>query len=222
MRNINRSFIAFLLGAALALPSVAFAQGRAVPRGGGGHAGGGPGVAHPGPGPRPPVATPYHATNRPPYYPYYPHYGYPRYGYPYYGYGYPYYGYPYYGYRPGWSFSFYYGYPWYVGPAGFGVGFGYGYPGYPYYGGYAAYPGYAATYGGVRIAVAQRNAEVYVDGYYAGIVNDFDGSFQQVNLEPGPHRIEVRAQGFAPASFDVQVTPGRTVTYRTALREAQP
>jgi hypothetical protein len=70
--------------------------------------------------------------------------------------------------------------------------------------------------------VSQRDAEVYVDGYYAGVVNDFDGTFQQVNLEPGPHRIEVRAQGFEPAGFDVQVTPGRTVTYRAELRRAQP
>jgi hypothetical protein len=188
--------------------------------GGGGHAGGGPpaGGGRPGPG-RPQVATPYHATNRPPYYPYYPNHGRPYYGHAYYG-GYPYYGYPYYGY-PGWGFSLYYGYPWY-GAYGFSAGVGYGYPGYAY-GGYAAYPGYAVNpYGGVRIAVPQRNAEVYVDGYYAGIVNDFDGTFQQVNLEPGAHRIEVRAQGFEPSTFEVQVTPGHTVTYRAALRQAQP
>jgi len=223
MRTPSRFIVTITFAALLALPAMAAGQGRAVPRGGGGHAGGGPpaGGGRPGPG-RPPVATPYHATNRPPYYPYYPNYGHPYYGYPYYGHGYyggyPYYGYPYYGY-PGWGFSLYYGYPYY----GFSVGVGYGgYPGYGY-GGYAVYPGPAANpYGGVRIAVPQRNAEVYVDGYYAGVVNDFDGTFQQVNLEPGPHRIEVRAAGFEPTNFSVQVTPGHTVTYRAALRQAQP
>jgi hypothetical protein len=133
-------------------------------------------------------------------------------------------------YRPGVSLGFYYGYPWYVGPYsyGYGFGYGYGYPyGYPGYGypgyGYYGYPGYAVrAYGGVRIDVPQRDAEVYVDGYYAGVVDDFDGTFQQVNLEPGPHRIELRAEGFEPVSFDVDVQPGRTITYRAALRAARP
>jgi hypothetical protein len=133
-------------------------------------------------------------------------------------------------YRPGVSLGFYYGYPWYVSPYsyGYGFGYGYGYPyGYPGYGypgyGYYGYPGYAVrAYGGVRIDVPQRDAEVYVDGYYAGVVDDFDGTFQQVNLEPGPHRIELRAEGFEPVSFDVDVQPGRTITYRAALRAARP
>lgn len=231
MRTPSRLLVAITFSAALlALPALAAAQGHAVPRGGGGGGGrpggGAPATSHAAPG-HPIYGSPGHATNRPPYYPYYPNYGHPYYGYPYYGhgyyggypyYGYPYYGYPYYGY-PGWGFSLYYGYPYY----GFSVGVGYGgYPGYGY-GGYAVYPGPAANpYGGVRIAVPQRNAEVYVDGYYAGVVNDFDGTFQQVNLEPGPHRIEVRAAGFEPTNFSVQVTPGHTVTYRAALRQAQP
>ena len=127
-----------------------------------------------------------------------------------------------YGY-PGWSFSLYYGYPWYAGHTASA---------------WAsdtvtrttamAIPATRATRqhrydGGVRLVVPQRNAEVYVDGYYAGVVNDFDGTFQQVNLEPGPHRIEVRGQGSTPLSFDVNVQPGQTVTYRApAPREAQP
>jgi hypothetical protein len=78
------------------------------------------------------------------------------------------------------------------------------------------------SYGGVRLDLPQRDAEVYVDGYYTGVVDDFDGTFQQINLEPGPHKIEVRAEGFEPVSFDVNVQPGRTITYRAALREARP
>lgn len=148
----------------------------------------------------------------------------------------PYRPYYYRSYRPGVSLGFNYGYPWYIGPyaSGYGYpwyGYGYGYPsyygyGYPSYGyyGYGGYPGgYAVrSYGGVRIAVPQRDAEVYVDGYYTGIVDDFDGTFQQLNLEPGPHRIELRAEGFDTVSFDVNVEPGRTITYRAALREPRP
>ena len=122
-------------------------------------------------------------------------------GYPYYGYGYPY---GYYGSPYG-----YYGYPGYAYR-------GYGYPGGGYgYGGYAdgggSYGG--GAYGGVRIQGAPPEAQVFADGYYAGIVDDFDGAFQHLDLEPGPHSVEIRVPGAPPISFDVNVQPGRTVTF---------
>ncbi|BCS30969.1 hypothetical protein TBR22_A01700 [Luteitalea sp. TBR-22] len=73
-------------------------------------------------------------------------------------------------------------------------------------------PGIA--YGGLRIVDAPRDAQVFADGYYVGIVDDFDGAFQHLNLEPGPHRIEIHHPGFAPVTFDVDVQPGRTITLR--------
>src|SRR6266542_1833603 len=119
----------------------------------------------------------------------------------------------YYGYRPGLTVGFYSGF-------GYGYPYRYGYP-YSYYGypyspyGYglppAAYlsavPGYA--YGGVRIQGAPEAAQVYADGYYVGIVDDFDGPFQHLNLQAGAHRIEIRAPGYPPAAFDVNVQPGQ-------------
>jgi hypothetical protein len=140
---------------------------------------------------------------------YYPYYGYRSglsiglfggYGYPYrYGYGYPYYGsrygYPYGAY--GYSYGGYY-------PAGYGYGGGYGYR--------------DAGSGGVRIQGAVRDAEVYVDGYYAGIVDDFDGPFQRLELEGGAHSIEIRAPGFPPLTYDVNVQPGQTVTVHANVR----
>ena len=121
-------------------------------------------------------------------------------GYPYYGYGYPYgyYGSPYgyYGY-PGYAYRGY-GYP-----AG-----GYAYGGYGYVGG-GAYGGY----GGVRIQDAPPDAQVFADGYYAGVVDDFDGPFQHLDLEAGPHSIEIRVPGGPPISFDVNIQPGRNVTF---------
>ena len=52
-----------------------------------------------------------------------------------------------------------------------------------------------AYYGGLRITGAPRDAQVFADGYYVGIVNDFDGVFQHVNLEAGPHHIEIQEPG---------------------------
>jgi len=136
------------------------------------------------------------------YYPYY----YPYY--PYYGYGYPYY--------PGY-------YPWGYGGIGFGFGFSWGYPGYygggygaPYYGG----GGYYAHYdGAVRLKVRPSRAEVLVDGYYVGTVDEFDNPFQQLQLESGPHRIEVRQDGYEPLSFEVRIVPGKTITYKAELKK---
>ena len=112
------------------------------------------------------------------------------------------------------------GIPGHYGAYPYCYGHPYAYGGYPSYGSYGGYAG--APYGGVRIQIARRAAEVYVGGYFAGTVDDFDGSLQQLNLEPGPHRIEVRENGFEPMAFDVYVQPGRTTTYRTAMRPVQP
>ena len=123
---------------------------------------------------------------------------------------------PYY-YRPSFRLGYGYSYPYgyrYGYPA-YGYGYGYGYP-VPPPGYLAAVPG--RPYGGVRITDAPRDAEVFADGYYVGIVDDFDGVFQHLNLEAGPHRIEIRAPGLPPIAFDVRVEPGETITYRAAIR----
>ena len=164
------------------------AVGRAVPRGSGG---GGPAhPIYPGGGHYPGGGY-YHGGYYRPYYGYYGYYGYP---YGYYPYGF------------GLSFGFGFGYPY---------GYAGAYWGYPY-GGYAyGYPGYAATtYGGVRITDAPKDAAVYADGYYVGTVEDFDGSLQQLNLEAGPHHIEITRQGAQPVSVDVNIRPGQTITFR--------
>ena len=103
-------------------------------------------------------------------------------------------------YRPSFSIGVYYGsngyYPYGYTPRGY----------------FDPIPG--RYYGGVRITGAPRDARVFADGYYVGIVDDFDGIFQHINLEAGPHHIEVEEPGFAPIAFDVYVRPGETITFR--------
>jgi hypothetical protein len=128
-------------------------------------------------------------------------------------------------YRPShFRLGFYYGYPFgypYFYPYPY---YGYGYPGYGYPlapgGYYAPIPG--VVYGGVRIQGAPKDAEVFVDGYYAGIVDDFDGTFKHLDLEPRPHRIEIRPKGSEPIAFDVRVEPGRTMTYHAEMPPVRP
>ena len=78
----------------------------------------------------------------------------------------------------------------------------------------------AARIGGLRITDAPPEAQVFADGYYVGIVDDFDGVFQHANLEAGTHRIEIQAPGFESVAFDVLVQPGRTITFRADMRRS--
>ena len=108
-------------------------------------------------------------------------------------------------------------YPWGFG----GLGFGY-YGGFydPWYGG-DPYPrgGYQIDdQGSLRLKVKPREAEVFVDGYYAGVVDDFDGIFQKLHLRSGPHRIEVRAPDFETLTFDVDIHRDQTITYQGELK----
>ena len=111
----------------------------------------------------------------------------------------------------------------YYSPYYYGYPYGYGY-GYPYYGaGYYGYygGGYSST-GSVRLKVKPRHAEVLVDGYYVGSIDDFDGTFQSLKLEPGPVSIEVRAAGFEALRLDVMVLAGRKITYEENMRAGDP
>jgi hypothetical protein len=129
-------------------------------------------------------------------------------------------GYYYPGYYPGY-------YPWGYGGLGFGVYYGWNDPwfygswyGSPYYGGgYYGGSYYGGGYiGAVRLKVKPSQAEVLVDGYYVGVVDEFDNPFQQLQLESGPHRIEVRHDGYEPAMFEVRIVPGKTTTYKAELK----
>jgi len=121
------------------------------------------------------------------------------------------YGYRPYGRRPGWSQNLYFGSPYaYRSGSYYNRGYNGGYN-RGNYGYYAIPQGFA--YGSLRIVDAPRDAQVFVDGYYAGVVDDYDGVFQRLNLAPGEHQLEVEPYpGAPPLSYDVYVEPGRTVT----------
>lgn len=59
--------------------------------------------------------------------------------------------------------------------------------------------------------------QFFADGFYVGTSEDLNNTLA---LEPGPHRVEIRAPGYETASVDVKVDAGRTITYRGALTPA--
>jgi hypothetical protein len=112
--------------------------------------------------------------------------------------------------------------PFWLGYGGYpSYGYDYGF-GYDYGGGYgwSTGSGYAAPQrlmGSLRLKVKPAQATVYVDGYYSGRVDDFDGTLQKLRLEPGPHKIEISAPGFQSISFEVNIRAGENINFQGEL-----
>jgi archaellum component FlaG (FlaF/FlaG flagellin family) len=221
----RRHTLLYAAGCALLAASAMGQQDRAVPRsGGGGSAGAGAG-AHPTPSvhsssgggqsssPTTSSATPSHgmttAERRHPragtgrgsgggYYPSHPIYP----GYPGWGWG---------GYYPA-----YWGYWW---PYGYGYSaWGAGYWTAPWGAG-AVYSYAQPDRGAIRVLADPSDARVYVDGYYAGVVDDFDGLFQRLHLAPGRHEISLKLGGYKTHRVRVYVGSGSTLKIDHEMEE---
>jgi hypothetical protein len=107
--------------------------------------------------------------------------------------------------RPLFYSSWYFGYPWYDGYYGYGYGYPYG------------YRGYYDLSASMRLEVKPRETQVYVDGYYAGPVDDYDGVFQRLNIQPGEHEIELYLPGHRPLVQSVYLQPGKTVNIKHVM-----
>jgi hypothetical protein len=216
-----------ILAASLALAPALLAQDHAVPRGGGGGGGGG-GGSHPSPG----VSSSSGGSQSSPGYSggsgsgnsgsstaehrhpragtgsgssggYYP-------GYPGWGGGY----YP--GYYPG-----YWGSWWPYGSFGWYGGYYGGYYGYPWGwgGGGTIYHRIEHESGSVRVLVDPAEARVYVDGYYAGTVDDYDGLFQRLSVSSGRHEISLKLEGYKTHRMKVYVAPDSTLKLHYELEK---
>jgi PEGA domain len=66
----------------------------------------------------------------------------------------------------------------------------------------------------LRLAVTPREAMVYVDGYLAGTVDDFDGVFQRLHVAPGEHEITFYLQGYRTIRQRLYLSPngGRKIS----------
>lgn len=71
--------------------------------------------------------------------------------------------------------------------------------------------------GGLQLDVEPRRAQVYADGRYVGVVDDFRGYYQHLQIGAGSHVIEIVAADYDPLIIRVTVSPGRTTTYRGSL-----
>ncbi|MDP2321143.1 MAG: hypothetical protein Q8O42_17605 [Acidobacteriota bacterium] len=111
-------------------------------------------------------------------------------------------------------------YPTYGYPA-YGIGYSYG---APYLMTPAVAPGATpppapppvSDIGYLRLEVEPASLlQIYVDGVYVGTPGDHRG---ELELRAGARRIEIRAPGYEPMTFDVRVEAERGITYRGDLR----
>jgi hypothetical protein len=98
----------------------------------------------------------------------------------------------------------------FVGGGGYGFGPYWGGPGY-WGGGYPAYT-YAST-GDIKIDTKVNDAEVFVDGAFAGTVKDA----KTLHLRPGSYAIEVRHAGQEALNEKVYVIAGKTLHLHPSL-----
>jgi hypothetical protein len=106
---------------------------------------------------------------------------------------------------------------------------------YPYWGNYDGYyygyygwrspywPHYGVTYndndfGSVRLLVNPEEAEVFVDGYFAGMVNDYNGLFQRLQIRPGRHEITLKCEGYRTHRVKVYVPYAQTLKIRFDMK----
>lgn len=116
------------------------------------------------------------------------------------------------GFYPGFYAGFYH--PFYYSPYHWG-----------YYGHYPYAP-YGWRYyddtGAARIQVAPRNAEVFIDGYFVGTVDDFDGVFQRLHVPAGEHDLAIYLQGYKTIREKVLFRRGATLKVSSEMQPLAP
>ena len=57
-------------------------------------------------------------------------------------------------------------------------------------------------------------AQVFVDGHYVGLAEEFGSGGGAIDLNAGAHHIELRAPGYETLTFSVMIEPNSLVRYR--------
>ena len=98
----------------------------------------------------------------------------------------------------------------YYGPWGYG-----GYPGYysGYYGGLGFPVNAHRNQGKLKIDTKQKDAEVYLDGAFAGVAKDMKSTW----LKQGTYDLEVRGPGGERYAKQIYVVSGKTIHVRPEL-----
>ena len=70
--------------------------------------------------------------------------------------------------------------------------------------------------------MSPRNTQVYVDGYFVGVVDNFDGTLQRLNIEAGEHELQLYLEGYRPFTQRVLFPRGGTLRITHAMEPLAP
>ena len=81
-----------------------------------------------------------------------------------------------------------------------------------------------AARGGLALLTVPDMAQVFVDGYYMGLAEEFGLRGRPMDLTAGAHRVELQAAGYETLGFSVMIAPNDIVRYRGDMepRTAKP
>lgn len=91
-------------------------------------------------------------------------------------------------------------------------------PAYPWYGPYWYGPYVAPNAGEVKLDTKVKDAEVLINGRYAGTVHEL----KNMTLRAGDYSIDVRAPGRVPFHEDIHVVAGKTIKLHPGLEPETP
>jgi hypothetical protein len=70
--------------------------------------------------------------------------------------------------------------------------------------------------------VEPRHAQVFVDGYYAGIADNYAGLVQRLHVPPGDHQLALYIEGYRTVSQKLSVKPGATYKLHYSMEKLAP
>jgi hypothetical protein len=68
--------------------------------------------------------------------------------------------------------------------------------------------------GGLSFEVTPSNAQIYIDGTYAGTVGQFTPQSQPLGVKAGHHKLEIRADGYRTMTVDADVIAGQVLPFQ--------
>lgn len=117
-------------------------------------------------------------------------------------------------YRP-WSYYSFYYWPWYTPYWYYGPGGGY----YPYRD--RGYHVDRDTLGALDLDVSPGRTEVYLDGQYIGIVDQYDGFPQYLWLEKGTYDLVLFREGYKTVARQISVYPGVVISVNDRMERGE-
>jgi hypothetical protein len=74
--------------------------------------------------------------------------------------------------------------------------------------------------GSLFLQVQPARVQVFVDGYYVGTVDDFDGTPGALMLDAGAHVVELDDPAYEHVRFDVRIDSSQPIIYRREMSPA--